>query len=231
MDSAMLNPQPAESARKHFSTLAQMGKVKTYKKNEILINEGETSDALFFLVAGQLKVFTRDPNGREVVYNILEPGDVCGETFLDGGPRFASVKATLPSECIVLPEARFQELISEPDFAQCLLRDLTKRLRRATQMIKDLVLTDVYGRTIVLLNTTVVNEGQERVVPKWLTQQEIADRVGATREMINHVIADLIKEGFLRRDDKRRLLLAKPLPSRERVQRRPHKRRMPAGEV
>lgn len=210
----MQEPRNPTLAEQCLTTLAEMGDIKTYRKNEILITEGEKSDALFILVAGQLKVFTRDPSGRELVYNILEPGEILGEMFLDGGARSASVKAIVPSECIVLAEARIHDLIREqPNFAECLIQILIARLRRATHMIKDLVLNDVYGRTTTLLSQVAVIEGNQRVVPRRLTQQEIADRVGATREMINHVIAELIKDGLLVRDEKRRLVFTHPLPS------------------
>ena len=210
----MQDLRPTGLDEKRLAALAEMGDVKSYRKNETIITEDEQSGALFILLAGQLKVFTRDPTGREVVYNILEPGEVFGEMFLDGGTRSASVKATVPSECIVLGEAKIHQLIREHStFAECLIQVLIARLRRATRMIKDLVLNDVYGRTTTLLNQVAVIEDGKRVVPRRLTQQEIADRVGATREMINHVIAELIEDGFLIRDGNRRLILTDSKPT------------------
>lgn len=211
--SGMPAPRPAPISDP-LAKLAKMGAPRLYRKNEIVIAEGEKSDALFILASGQLKVFTSDANGREVVYNILSPGELFGEMFIDGGPRSASVKATVASECVVLEQARIHDLIrKQPDFAQCLIQVLATRLRRATAMIKSLVLSDVRGRTTALIGQLAVIEGKLKLVPKHLTQQEIADRVGATREMINHVIKELIKDGLLSRDDNRRLVLRKDFPT------------------
>lgn len=205
---------PASNADKRLAQLAKMGEPRSYAKNEILITEGERSDSLFLLVSGQLKVFTRDPIGREVVYNIVEAGEMLGEMFLDGGNRSASVKAIVPSQCVVLEEAKIHSLIKKyPDFVECLIQILVARLRKATHTIRDLVLSDVFGRTTALLNTLAKSEGKLRVVPISLTQQEMADRVGATREMINHVIAELTKGGHLSRNEKRRLVCSKDLPA------------------
>lgn len=193
-----------------LAKLAKMGEFRLYPKNEILITEGEQSNALYILVKGQLKAFTRNPSGREVIFNIMKPGELFGEMFLDGGRRSASVKAMEASECIVLEESQFRALISKhKDFAESLIQVLITRLRSSTQMVKDLVLSDVHGRTIALLNQVATVEGKLRVVPLSLTQQEIADRVGATREMINHVIGKLVEEGSLSRDERRRLVFSK----------------------
>lgn len=212
----MQDARSAQLDATRLAELAKMGELRLYSNNEMLIAEGEQSDALFILVKGKLKVFTRNPSGREVVFNILKPRELFGEMFLDGGRRSASVKAMEASECIVLEESQFRALISKHnDFAECLIQVLIARLRRSTQMVKDLVLSDVYGRTIAVLNQVATVEGKLRVVPRSLTQQEIADRVGATREMINHVIGRLIEEGSLFRDERRRLVFSKALPSRE----------------
>ncbi|WP_274382254.1 Crp/Fnr family transcriptional regulator [Pseudoxanthomonas wuyuanensis] len=191
------------------------GTTQAFARNEMVIAEGASSDALFILVSGQLKVFTRDSNGREVVYNILQPRELFGEMFLDGGTRSASVKTMAASECLVIEAAHIWTLIAAyPDFAKCLIQSLVARLRHTTGMIKSLVLNDVYERTTALLNQVAITEGESRVVPASMTQQEIADRIGATREMVNHVIGELMKGGFIKRDDKRRLVFVKNLPAR-----------------
>lgn len=202
----------------HSDLLAELmprGTTRVFARNEMVIAEGASSDALFILVSGQLKVFTRDSNGREVVYNILQPRELFGEMFLDGGTRSASVKAMAASECLVIEAAQIWTLIAAyPDFAKCLIQSLVARLRHTTGMIKSLVLNDVYERTTALLNQVAITEGESRVVPASMTQQEIADRIGATREMVNHVIGELMKGGFIKRDDKRRLVFVKNLPAR-----------------
>jgi CRP/FNR family transcriptional regulator, cyclic AMP receptor protein len=203
-----------------LAQLAQRGDAKSYGRNELLIVEGAVSDALYILIAGQLKVFTRDSKGRELVYNILQPGEFFGELFLDGGLRSASVKAVVDSQCIVVDHATIRDFMKiYPEFAECLVYSLISRLRHATQLSKRLGLHGVYERTVDLLNEVALSEqaiGKQdlRIVPPTMTQQEIADRVGATREMINHVFRDLIRGGFLSRDEKKRLVFIKELPRR-----------------
>lgn len=198
-----------------LSQLALRGDVRTYARNEVLILEGDVSDALFILVSGQLKIFSQDSRGREVVYNVLNAGEIFGEMFMDGGVRSASVKAMADSQCILVDEVHIRDFIKTyPEFAECLIHSLIPRLRYATQMIKELVLSDVYQRTVTLLNRIALTEGDLRIVPKSITQQDIADRVGATREMINHVMKELTQGGLLARDEERRLVFTKSLPSR-----------------
>ena len=197
------------------SQLALRGDVRSYARNDVLISEGDVSDALFILVSGQLKVFSQDAKGREVVYNVLGAGEIFGEMFMDGGVRSASVKAMVDSQCILVDEVHIREFIKTyPEFAECLIHSLIPRLRNATLMIKELVLSDVYQRTVTLLNRISSTEGDLRIVPKSMTQQEIADRVGATREMVNQVMKKLSQDGLLARDETRRLVFNKSLPSR-----------------
>jgi len=196
-----------------LADLAGHGSVRRFARGEVLINEGDVSDALFILVSGQLKVFTSDEKGRELIYNILEPGEFFGEMFLDGGPRSASVKAIVDAQCVVIDQAKFRGFMAAyPEFAEQLVATLIGRLRHATQQIRGLALDGVYERMAVLLNKVGPDAQGERWLPKELTQQEIADRVGATREMINHLFRDLVRDGFLLKDEQKRTLLVKELP-------------------
>jgi CRP/FNR family cyclic AMP-dependent transcriptional regulator len=166
-------------------------------------------------MAGRLKVFTRDDKGRELVYNVLEPGEFFGELLLDGGTRSASVKAMLDSQCVVVHENEIRQFLRDyPEFAESLILKLIARVRHATQQVRSLALDAVYERIVTLFNDIVPFEHNARSIPITITitQQEIADRVGATREMVNHVIRDLVQGGFLRRDQDQQLVVLKKLP-------------------
>lgn len=146
--------------------LALRGDLRSFERGELLINEGDASDSLYILVAGQLKVFTRDGKGRELVYNILNTGEFFGELFLDGGPRSASVKAISTAQCIVVDQAAIRDFMKTyPEFAECLVLKLIERLRHATQQIKNLVLSGVYERTVLLLNQLAANGSETSRVP------------------------------------------------------------------
>ena len=205
--------RPAPVPQEILEELAQHGEHRVFARNTQLCSEGEPSDFLYILLSGEVKVFTQDQKGRELVYNVLSDGEFFGEFVLDGHPRSASVRALTEVRCIAIDQSLARAFIrANPNFAEFLVLKLIERLRRATELYKHLGLNDVFSRTVVLLDQNAVDEDGIRSIPGFLTQQEIADRVGATREMINHVIADLIKRGFLTRDERRRLVIAKPLP-------------------
>jgi CRP/FNR family cyclic AMP-dependent transcriptional regulator len=198
-----------------LSILSMRGDIRTFARGKLIIEEGEQSDSLYILVSGELKVFTRDRRGRELVYNVLRSGEIFGELFLDGGPRSASVKAVCTSMCAVIAPEKFREFMrSYPEFAEYLVLKLISRVRHATGQVKSLALNGVYERAVALLNELAVEEGSVRTIGHAVTQQEIADRIGATREMVNHILRDLIRGGFVLRDRERRLVLAKALPKR-----------------
>ena len=193
--------------------LAQRGDLHAYQRGELLIKEGELSDALYILVSGHVKVFTRDERGRELIYNMLHPGEFFGEMFLDGGTRSASAKAMDAVQCAVVGPTQFREFMQlYPEFAERLVLKLIARVRHATGQTRSLALSGVYERTVELLDSLAVDEGDLRVLPLAVTQQEIADRVGATREMINHILRDMARSGFIDRDERRRTVIIKPLP-------------------
>jgi CRP/FNR family cyclic AMP-dependent transcriptional regulator len=193
--------------------LAARGSTRTFGRGEVLIEEGEQSDSLYVLLAGELKVFTRGDNGRELVYNLMKPGEFFGEMFLDGGPRSASVKAVCPSMCVVVGPEQFREFMAEyPEFAECLVLKLIARVRHATGQLRSVVMKDAYERVASLLDQLAVPDGELRSIDKSVTQQEIADRIGASREMVNHIFRELVRGGYLVKEEDRRMVIAKELP-------------------
>ena len=200
-------------SQKLLISLADRGDVRRFPRGKQLITEGEVAGSLYILVSGELKVYTRDDSGRELIYNVMRPGEFFGEMFLDGEPRSASVKAISDALCVVVSEDKLRGFMQQyPEFAECLVIKLIERLRHATQQIRGLALEGVYERTILLLNELAVEEDGMRVIPPTLTQQEIADRVGASREMVNRIVGDLIRGGFLEKGQERRLIIVRELP-------------------
>lgn len=198
---------------KPLSDLAERGYSRSYTRGDILIREGEYSDALYILTAGQVKIFTQDTRGRELVYNVLGAGEFFGELALDGGARSASAKALTDVECLLIGPEPLREFIKTcPEFAESLINALIRRIRNSTHQTRGLALSSVYERVVKLLNQLAVEEGGSRVTSAALTQQEIADRVGATREMVNQIMRELVRGGFLSRTDDRRLVIVKELP-------------------
>ena len=178
--------------------IASTGGVKRYPANAVLINEGDAADMLFIILSGRVKVYAGNDSGKEVILNEHGPGEYVGEIPLDGGVRSASVMTLEPTTCALVTGANLREFIAtHPDFALHLIRNLIQRLRALTDSVKSLALDDVYGRVVGLLQRLAVTEDGHRAVPQRLTQQEIADRVGASREMVSRIFRELTVGGYL----------------------------------
>jgi len=195
-----------------LSAIAASGVVRQFPKQTVLIHEGDTGDTLFIILSGRVKVYASNAAGREVVINFHGAGEYVGEMSLDGAPRSASVVTVEPTTCAIVNRVQFRDfLAANPDFAQHLIRTLIHRARSATENLKSLALSDVYGRLVRLLNALAVDREGRLVVRERLTQQDIADRVGASRDMIGKLMKDLVGGGYLLVED-RQIAILKKLP-------------------
>jgi CRP/FNR family cyclic AMP-dependent transcriptional regulator len=192
--------------------LAARGAVRSYRKDVLIIQEGDLGDTLYILLAGRVKVFASGENDREVVIDTHGPGEYVGEMALDGGPRSASVITLEPTVCAVVTRVTIRDHIARhPEFAFELLARVIRRARRATASVKSLALLDVYGRVRHLFDELAVERDGVRTIPERLTHQEIADRVGSSREMISRLLKDLERGGYLSSEG-RVITLRKKLP-------------------
>ena len=113
--------------------LALRGSIRSYRKNAVIINEGEVGESLFVLLEGKVKVYSNDADGREITYNTVEAGDYFAEMWLDGGPRSASVMTLEPCVCSIVTRTALREhLTDEPEFALDLVGQVIRRARAAT---------------------------------------------------------------------------------------------------
>ncbi|MBC7601931.1 MAG: Crp/Fnr family transcriptional regulator [Ramlibacter sp.] len=195
--------------------LALRGTIRSYRKHAVIVNEGEIGDSLFVLLQGRVKVFSNDADGREITYNVVEAGDYFGEMWLDGGPRSASVMTLEPCTCAVVGRAALRDhLAEEPEFALDLVAQVIRRARAATETARNMALLDVYGRVIVTLESTQgPAKPGEPITLLQITHQNIASRVGASREMVSRLLKDLEKGGYIELGVKR-ITLLKKLPTR-----------------
>src|SRR4029453_13018106 len=187
-------PLPDEALRH----IASSGVVRTFPKSTILIAEGDVGDSLYIILSGGGRGCAGNAAGREVVINFHGPGEYVGEMSLDGEPRSASVVTLEPTTCAIVNRAQFRDFLAQnPDFAQHLIQTLIHRCRGATENVKSLALSDVYGRLVRLLKALSGEHGGHQVVEEPLTQQDIADRVGASRDMIGKLMKELVGVGYL----------------------------------
>ena len=193
--------------------LATRGQIRSFPKNTVFINEGDRGDSLFIIISGRVKVYVSDSQGREMILDIHGPGQYVGEMALDGRPRSASVMTLEATTCaMVTRDALKAAVVANPDLAMSLIEELIDRARIATDTIKNLALMDVYGRVARLLLSLARERDGKLVVPERLTQQDIADRVGASRDMISRIFKDLTTGGYVTVVDRQITLNRRPPP-------------------
>jgi CRP/FNR family cyclic AMP-dependent transcriptional regulator len=209
-DAASLDGLTTEEVR----ALSGHARVQTFPKNAVIINEGDRTDSIFIVASGRVKVLLHGEDGKEVILNIHGPGEYFGELVLDEGPRSASVATLETSKFYIIKKVDFRRFLSEhPDFAMKLINRLMHRVRALTQNVRSLALLDVYGRVARLLLDLAIEQEGRLVVTEKLTQKDIADRIGSSREMVSRIFKELVAGGYIALENKR-IVIAKDLPQR-----------------
>lgn len=197
---------------RYLKALSERGTVRRYPRNAVIVSEGDRSDSLFIILSGKVKVFLADEEGKEVLLSTQGPGEYFGEMILDEGPRSASVMTLEPSQFSVITTDQFKEFVSEnPEFGVELVKSLIHRVRELTKTVGNLALLDVYGRVARLLLDLAVEEDGRQVITERLTQQDMASRVGCSREMISRILKDLRIGGYIKMEGER-IIIAKTPP-------------------
>ena len=193
--------------------LASLGRVRTYPKNSVFITEGDSSDSVFVVLKGKVKVFVSDNEGHEMILDTHGPGEYVGEMALDGNPRSASVMTLEPTTFSIVARDPIREAIRHnPDFALDMISRVIDRARLATNSVKHLALLDVYGRVARLLLDMAVEKDGKLVIPDKITQQEISERVGASRDMVSRIFRDLTAGGYISVENRIITINKKPPP-------------------
>jgi CRP/FNR family cyclic AMP-dependent transcriptional regulator len=173
-------------------------------RGQSLFEEGDPGDRLYVIAEGKIKLGRTSPDGRENLLAILGTGEMFGELSLfDPGPRTATATAVTDATLIGLGHEDLKPwLTGRPEVATQLLKALARRLRRTNEHLADLVFSDVPGRVAKQLLDLARRFGaptDEGVrVNHDLTQEELAQLVGASRETVNKALADFAGRGFLR---------------------------------
>ena len=192
-------------------------------RGTVLFREGERGDRLYVIVTGKMKLGRSSADGRENLVAVLGPGELLGElTVFDPGERNATATAVANTELIGLGHDQLAEFLAEhPQVAKALLAALARRLRRTNDSLADLVFTDVPGRVAKALLDLSRRFGRPAddgiLVPHELTQEELAQLVGASRETVNKALADFATRGWIRLETR-----AVVLHDVERLTRRAH---------
>lgn len=187
-----------------YAALAVRTGSASLRRGEVLFDEGDDGDRLYIITEGKIKLGHTSPDGRESLLAVLGPGEIIGElTLFDPGPRSTTATAVSPVSLLSLDHSALMEVLdTNPELAKHMLRALAQRLRRTNESLSDLVFSDVPGRVAkALLDLsdrfgTPTDSGVH--VPHDLTQEELAQLVGASRETVNKSLADFVSRGWIR---------------------------------
>jgi len=182
-------------------------------RGQVVFSEGDSGDRLYVIVDGKIKLGTSSSDGRESLLAILGPGEMFGELSLfDPGPRTATATALTETTLLGLGhDALGPWLNGRPGVAQALLKALSQRLRRTNENLSDLVFSDVPGRVAKALLDLNEKFGEKRAdgsyVEHDLTQEELAQLVGASRETVNKALADFVQRNWIKLEPRAVLIL------------------------
>lgn len=181
-----------------IAELAKLGRVERFARKTVLIREGEPGSVLFVLLEGRIRIFAEGHDGRRYVFGSFGPGALFGEGSFDGGPRTASVETLSDCVCAVVPYAELRRrMAADATFAMTLLTELITRSRASAMRIKSLALDSVYQRLRALIEAEATEHGgMRRLGPDW-SQQEIANRLGSSRDMVTKIFRELTKGGYI----------------------------------
>jgi CRP/FNR family cyclic AMP-dependent transcriptional regulator len=178
--------------------LAALFRERSFPRGSIIVTQGDPGDAMFVIVSGQIKVAVFAEDGREVILSVQSSGGFFGEmALLDDEPRSAHVIAMTDASLLQLRREDFQaRLRSSAELGVGLLRELSRRLRRADETIASMALLDVNGRIAHLL-LELAREEDGRRITRRLTHATIAQMVGASRETVSRTMRTLALQGAI----------------------------------
>ena len=187
--------------------ISQM-QTESFPRGTTIFDEGEPGDTLYIIIEGKVKLARHAPDGRENLLSVMGPSDMFGElSIFDPGPRTSSAVCVTEVKAATMDSEMLRTWINDhPEISQQLLRVLARRLRRTNASLADLIFTDVPGRVaktlLQLANRFGIQEGNGLRVNHDLTQEEIAQLVGASRETVNKALATFAQRGWIRLEGK-----------------------------
>jgi CRP/FNR family cyclic AMP-dependent transcriptional regulator len=194
-----------------IAALAKLGHLVEFPAKKNIVHEGDAGDSLFVVLAGRVRIFVDSDDERRFVIGLLGAGSLFGEGSLDGGPRTASVEAVTATTCAVIAYADLrQRLSSDAHFGMALVMELIQRSRHTARRMKGLALNSAYQRFRELVMQEL---GQATgALPGDWSQQEIAQRLGCSRDMVTKIFKELSKGDYVLAQRGGALQIMKPLP-------------------
>ncbi|AXT47440.1 MULTISPECIES: Crp/Fnr family transcriptional regulator [Chromobacterium] len=198
----------------------ELAESRRLSKGEVLYNEGDSANEVYLLASGCMQVFVSDGLSKKYILQICASGELIGMVgFIDSGERSSNCAADEDSHLLVFSRESLMQLFDtedglphSPEARTRIMCHLVQVVRRMSNKAKNLALMDVYGRVRILINQMLEEQdGDEMVLKKQLTQQEIADQIGSSREMVARILKELVFGRYIRLEN-RRIVVLKMLP-------------------
>lgn len=186
---------------------------RTYQRGRIIFVEGEPGEAVFFLKTGRVKISKQTEDGREQILHFIHPGEVFAEVVLyDGGPYPATAEAVEDSKMGLIRNADMERItLANPDIALGMLKIMSRRLRMAQRQINELALLDTSRRLASTLLFLSAEQGvpceQGMAIDMSLTNQDLANMIGTSRETANRILSDLRRQRVIRVEKKQIVII------------------------
>ncbi|MFT5503927.1 MAG: CRP/FNR family cyclic AMP-dependent transcriptional regulator [Gammaproteobacteria bacterium] len=195
-----------------IDAVASQAVIRAFPKNTVIVSQGDDTDSFYVIIEGKVDVFLQNDKGKEIIINTLTEGESFGELAPLGGiPRLASIITTEESTFGVISRQVFIDtLLTKSTVSMQIIDLLIHRIQDLTEEVSSLALEDVYNRVVRVLYKHAAEVGEKLVTEK-LTQQDIASRVGATREMVHRILKELKTGGYISIEGKH-ITIEKKLP-------------------
>ncbi len=195
-----------------IENVASQTVIRQFPKNTVIVSQGDETDSFYVILQGKVDVFLHNDKGKEIIINTLSEGESFGELAPLGSiPRQASIITTEDSSFGIISRQVFMDtLLTKPTVSMRIIDLLIQRIQDLTEEVSSLALEDVYNRVVRVLYKHADEVGEKLVTEK-LTQQDIASRVGATREMVHRILKELKTGGYISIEGKH-ITIEKKLP-------------------
>ena len=187
---------------------------KKLEKGELLLTQGETNNYLYFVVSGLVKVYKSSPNGKEQILHIAPPGDSLNDvpTFDGESSNVASMQAMTPAHIFAIRKEDLKIILHDPPrICVNIMKSLANRIRRDAKLVEELSSTQALARLAKLLLGRYA--GEEATVGFFLTQQDMANMIGTSREVVNRALKTMEDRGAIRLNRHRVVVVDKELLS------------------
>jgi CRP-like cAMP-binding protein len=195
---------------RNLQSICSEATVCNYPRGTTVIRQGDRGEAFYVILEGRVKILLAGREGKQTLLGFEDAGGYFGEVAaIDGKPRSACVITMTRVRLLMIKHADFRDCIGRcPEIALALMREMTGRIRTLTRDLHTLRTRNVRYRVLDALGRLARRRGKTMIIDKRPTQQELAEMVGASREMVGRVLRDLADSGLIRIDGSRVLLVA-----------------------